>query len=83
MHFILVIVCIVSGMLDGSVTLIIILKKVPISASAIACKEGNTFLPTFKQVNYETPRAMNLGNIACKIADYSRGAANALVAGFI
>ena len=54
----------------------------PISASAIAYKEGKTFLPTFKKVDSEFLCAMNLEDIACAIADYSGGAANALVAGF-
>jgi len=57
-------------------------EGLPVAPSAIAPKDGKVFLPTFAQVDYEVPRAMTEEDIQNAVADYAKGAANSLEAGF-
>lgn len=54
----------------------------PVSASAIAPKGQQAMTADFKQVPYETPRALTLEELPGIVADYKRGAENAKAAGF-
>jgi N-ethylmaleimide reductase len=56
--------------------------RLPVSASAIAPEGGKAMTADFKQVPYETPRALELDEIPGIIADYRRAAENAQAAGF-
>ena len=53
----------------------------PVAPSAIT-PTGKTFTADWKQVDYETPRALETSEIAGIVADYKKGAENAKVAGF-
>lgn len=53
----------------------------PVSASAIQPK-GMTFTADWKQVPFETPRALELDEIPGIVADYKKAAQNAKAAGF-
>ncbi|MFZ4125645.1 MAG: alkene reductase [Rickettsiales bacterium] len=54
---------------------------VPVSASAIA-PTGKTFTAEWKQVPYETPRALETAELAGIVEDYRKAAANSKEAGF-
>jgi N-ethylmaleimide reductase len=55
----------------------------PVSASAIPPQDGSKALTAdFKEVSFETPRALRLDEIPGVIAEYRRGAENAKAAGF-
>lgn len=54
----------------------------PVAPSAIAITSVKSFTPEWKQVPYETPRALELEEIPDIIDAYRRGARNALAAGF-
>ena len=54
----------------------------PVAPSAIAITGQKTFTPEWKQVPYETPRALELGEIPGIVSGYREGARNALAAGF-
>jgi N-ethylmaleimide reductase len=55
----------------------------PVSASAIVIANGaKAFSEDFKQVEYETPRALELDELPGIVADYRRAAENAKAAGF-
>ena len=55
----------------------------PVSASAIAPADGKmAFTAEFKQVPFETPRALELDELPGIVADYKRAAENAKAAGF-
>lgn len=53
----------------------------PVSASAIA-PSGKTFTMDWKQVPYETPRALETFELPALVADYAKAAQNAKEAGF-
>ncbi|MDB5533928.1 MAG: putative oxidoreductase, partial [Hyphomicrobiales bacterium] len=53
----------------------------PVGPSAIAAA-GTGFTADWRQVPYETPRALETGEIAGIVAAYRRGAENAVAAGF-
>ena len=53
----------------------------PVAPSAIR-PTGNAFTTDFKRVPYETPRALELGEISSILADYGKAAQNAKEAGF-
>ena len=57
------------------------LGGLPVAPSAIK-PAGNAFTNDFKRVPYETPRALELNEIAQIVADYRRAAENAKQAGF-
>jgi N-ethylmaleimide reductase len=55
----------------------------PVSASAIVIANGaKAFTAEFGQVEFETPRALELDELPCIVADYRRAAENAKAAGF-
>lgn len=54
----------------------------PVAPSAIAITDQVSLTPDWKQVPYETPRALELAEIPGIIAGYRRGAQNAMAAGF-
>jgi N-ethylmaleimide reductase len=55
----------------------------PVSASAIAPQNGaKAMTADFQQVEFETPRALELEELPGIVADYRRAAVNALAAGF-
>jgi N-ethylmaleimide reductase len=55
----------------------------PVSSSAIAIADGSKALtPDFQQVEFETPRALETGELPGIVEDYRRAAVNALAAGF-
>lgn len=55
----------------------------PVSASAIAPQDGSKAMTAdFRQVPFETPRALTLEEIPGIVEDYRRGALNAKAAGF-
>ncbi|MFT3719190.1 alkene reductase [Pseudorhodoferax sp.] len=54
----------------------------PVAPSAIAITSLASFTPEWKQVPYETPRALALDEIPALIEAYRDGARNALAAGF-
>jgi N-ethylmaleimide reductase len=55
----------------------------PVSASAIAPQDGSKAMTAeFKQVEFETPRALTLEEMPGIVEDYRRGAQNAKGAGF-
>jgi N-ethylmaleimide reductase len=55
----------------------------PVSASAIAPQDGSKAMAAdFKQVPFETPRALRLEEIPGIVSEYRRGAQNARAAGF-
>lgn len=54
----------------------------PVAPSAIPITDGVAFTPEWKQVPYETPRALELDEIPGIIEAYREGARNALAAGF-
>jgi len=55
----------------------------PVSASAIAPQDGSKAMTAdFKQVPFETPRALELAEMPGVVEDYQRGAQNAKAAGF-
>jgi N-ethylmaleimide reductase len=55
----------------------------PVSSSAIAIADGaQAFTADFKQVPYETPRALETDELPGIVADYVKGARNAQAAGF-
>jgi N-ethylmaleimide reductase len=55
----------------------------PVSASAIPPQDGSTALTAdFKEVPFETPRALRVDELPGIVADYRRGAENAKAAGF-
>ncbi len=55
----------------------------PVSASAIAIADGaKAFTADFQQAEFETPRALETGELPGIVEDYRRGAVNALAAGF-
>ena len=56
-------------------------KGLPVAPSAIA-PTGATFTADWKQVPYETPRALTTEEIPSLIADYKKAAENAQLAGF-
>lgn len=53
----------------------------PVAASAIPIGQGQTTTPKGKK-DYETPRALETGEIAAIVNDYTRAAVNAMEAGF-
>ncbi|MEW6092315.1 MAG: alkene reductase, partial [Pseudomonadota bacterium] len=53
----------------------------PVAPSAIA-PAGKAFTPSFEMVPFETPRALDTGEIPAIIEAYREGARNALAAGF-
>lgn len=53
----------------------------PVAPSAIA-PAGKSFTPSFQMVPFETPRALEIGEIPGIIEAYREGARNALAAGF-
>lgn len=53
----------------------------PVAASAIPIGQGQTTTPKGKK-DYETPRALETGEIAAIVNDYARAAVNAMEAGF-
>jgi N-ethylmaleimide reductase len=55
--------------------------QLPVAPSAVAPK-GESMAADYKMVPYETPRALETSEIAGIVADYRRGAENALAAGF-
>ncbi|HPQ95177.1 MAG TPA: alkene reductase, partial [Thiolinea sp.] len=54
----------------------------PVAPSAIAITSQKSFTPEWKQVLYETPRALELNEIPGIIDAYRQGARNAFAAGF-
>jgi len=55
----------------------------PVSSSAVAIANGaQAFTADFKQVPYETPRALETHELPAIVADYVKGAQNARAAGF-
>ena len=55
----------------------------PVSSSAVVIADGaKAFTPDFKQVDYETPRALETDELPGIVADYKRAAENARAAGF-
>ena len=54
----------------------------PVAPSAIAITSGKSLTPEWKSVPYETPRALELSEIAGIIEAYRQGARNAMEAGF-
>lgn len=54
----------------------------PVAPSAIAITGQMALTPDWQQVPYETPRALELGEISGVIEAYRQGARNALAAGF-
>lgn len=54
----------------------------PVAPSAISITGQMSLTPEWKQVPYETPRALELGEIPQIIAAYREGARNAMAAGF-
>jgi N-ethylmaleimide reductase len=55
--------------------------SLPVAPSAIA-PPGNAYTPTSEQVPYETPRALDLGELPAIVADFRQAAKNAREAGF-
>jgi len=55
--------------------------ELPVSASAVKLNGGQIHTPLGKK-DYETPRALTIGEIADTVADYRTAAANAKKAGF-
>lgn len=55
--------------------------QLPVAPSAIKAS-GGTFSATWKQVAFETPRALETGEIPRLVADYAQAARNAKAAGF-
>ena len=55
--------------------------ELPVSSSAVRPK-GQAILPGFRKADYPTPRALALSEIPDLVAEYERGASNALIAGF-
>jgi N-ethylmaleimide reductase len=53
----------------------------PVAPSAIA-PPGNAYTPAFEQFPYETPRALEAGELPAIVADFLRAAGNAREAGF-
>jgi N-ethylmaleimide reductase len=53
----------------------------PVAPSAIA-PPGNAYTPTFEQVPYETPRALEARELPAIVADFRQAARNAREAGF-
>lgn len=59
------------------------LEGLPVAPSAIAPTDGGKALTSeFRQVPFETPRALRLDELPGIVADYRRGAENAKAAGF-
>lgn len=56
--------------------------ELPVGPSAIAITDQISLTPDWKQVPYETPRALELNEIPGIIEGYRQGARNALAAGF-
>ena len=57
--------------------------KLPMAPSALPIRDGGkVFTPEWKQVEFETPRAIDEAEIAAVIAAYRKGAENADEAGF-
>jgi len=56
--------------------------ELPVAPSAIAPKEGKAFTADFRQVPFETPRALETHEIASIVNDYRIAAQNAKNAGF-
>jgi N-ethylmaleimide reductase len=55
----------------------------PVSASAVAIVDGSKALSAdFRQVAYETPRALEIAELPAILADYRKGAENAKAGGF-
>lgn len=54
----------------------------PVAPSAIPITSGTSLTPEWKQVPYETPRALELAEIPGIIEGYRAGARNAMAAGF-
>ena len=58
-------------------------QGLPVSASAIAPNDGGKALTAhFQQVEFETPRALNIDELPGIVADYRKAAENAKAAGF-
>jgi N-ethylmaleimide reductase len=55
--------------------------SVPVAPSAIA-PPGNAYTPTFEQLPYETPRALETSEIAAIVADFRHAGSNARKANF-
>jgi N-ethylmaleimide reductase len=55
--------------------------SLPVAPSAIA-PPGHAYTPTFEQFPYETPRALETGEIPAIVADFRQAARNAREAGF-
>ncbi len=55
--------------------------SLPVAPSAIA-PPGNAYMPTFEQRPYETPRALEIGELPAIVADFRQAARNARLAGF-
>ena len=55
--------------------------SLPVARSAIA-PAGHAYTPTFEQLPYETPRALEMSELPAIIADFRRAARNAREAGF-
>jgi N-ethylmaleimide reductase len=55
--------------------------SLPVAPSAIA-PPGNAYTPTFEQLPYETPRALEMSELPVIVADFRRAARNAREAGF-
>jgi N-ethylmaleimide reductase len=57
--------------------------KLPMAPSALPIRDGAKVLtPEWKQVEYETPRALEVAEIATVVEAYRKGAVNAKAAGF-
>lgn len=57
--------------------------KLPMAPSALPIRDGGKgFTPEWKQVEFETPRAIEIDEIASVVAAYRKGAENAKAAGF-
>lgn len=54
----------------------------PVAPSAIAITSQTSLTPDWKRVPYETPRALELGEIPGIVESYREGARNAMAAGF-
>jgi N-ethylmaleimide reductase len=55
--------------------------SLPVAPSAIA-PPGHAYTPTFEQLPYETPRALETGELPTIVADFRQAARNAREAGF-